>query len=643
MCGIVLLLNKKGGAVPRDALERANAAIRHRGPDEQSAFYFENVGVAFSRLSIVDVNGGRQPIFNESNLVGIFCNGEIYNYHALRARSQADGHQFRTRSDSESILHLYESDPRHFIERLDGMFAFVLLDMAKREVILGRDRLGIKPLFLYDGADWLIVASEIKAILATGLVERRLDRQAIYDSFMFYYIPGRATAFQRISHVPPATILRVTMADGEMVRREYWQPIFPEARQTRLEAAAPYARSLRSTFGEAVGSQTIGDLPVATYLSGGIDSTVTALELRRLRSGAEPVKTYSIKFSDRCYDESPIFSDTVARFGFAGRTLESDSVDTGDFIKALSHLEQPQFSLLDIPMIRLSALAREDGTKVVLSGEGSDELFGGYFQFTLNQIRRALALPIVRGLRGMLLGKVLAHYFSSAHDRRLVGQMLSQNPAATIAGLGTVPAWWVNWQINDRLRQGLFIDSHADSLADGSAMHALCQPLKTDYAGIDDFNKSIYVEMKSRLPNYILARADRNAMANSVELRVPFLANAMVDHVCALPPLLKSFALKEKYILRKAFAGVLPPRLHGRMKFGYNAPLAAFWQTDDQLRDDALSEAALSETALFNPATVALWRAEAAATDDSGRRDSLYGMLTGVLSVQLLHRIFITP
>lgn len=311
------------------------------------------------------------------------------------------------------------------------------------------------------------------------------------------------------------------------------------------------------------------------------------------------------------------------------------------FQHVLYHIEQPQFSFLDIPMIGLSGLVRDDGVKVVLSGEGSDELFGGYFQFTLNQIRRALALRVLGRFRQPLLKAALARYYAAPGDRLMMAEALTQDFSPTIAELGTVPAWFISWQFNERRRQGLFKDAYRASLAEGSPMYDICQPLKTTYAGIDDFNKSIYLEMKSRLPNYILARADRNSMANSVELRVPFLSNSMIDYACSVPPMLKSFALKEKYVLWKAFARDLPPAVRQRMKFGYDAPLADVWQGLDELRDDAMSQSALRETDIFDPNTVAQWLTEAQTTQDARRRNSLYGTLTGVLSVQLLHRAFI--
>ena len=641
MCGILFILDKRGRPVPAAALSRGLRAMAHRGPDDEASFVSGGVALGFRRLSIVDVAGGQQPLFNEDETVALICNGEIYNYRELREELLARGHSFRTHSDCETILHLYEEDPENFVARLDGMFGFVLLDLKRRRAVVARDRVGIKPLLVHDGGGYLIVASEAKAILATGLVPFGLDAQSIYDFFAFSYIPGRRTAFAGIENVPPGERLDMTLDGGAIASRPYWTPEFPPFAGNRFHAVSPFAARLRETFTAAVASHTIGDLPVAAYLSGGIDSTVTALVLQKvLGPEAKRLHTFSIGFADPEFDESPIFRQTIAAAGFQAEVLESPPVDAALFRKVLWHLEQPQSSLLDVPMFALSGLVRDKGLKVILAGEGSDELYGGYFQYTLNQIRRALTLPGVAGLHDFLLPRVLRYYFGAEEDRRVVGEILSRDARPVIERFGTYPAWYPTWQIRMRQREGLFRDEPEDSLGETSAMAAMAAPLKDRYAGIDDFNKSIYLELTTRLPNYILARSDRNSMAHSVELRVPFLANAMIADACAMPPMVKMLALKEKYVLRQAFAKVVPRHVQKRMKFGYNAPALPLWQGRDALRDELMSQDGLRRTGIFAPSTVAAWSKEAAETTDARRRSDLYGRLTSVLSVQLLHDAF---
>lgn len=637
MCGIAFFLDKRSTRISAENLLPALASLSHRGPDDQATFFFENAALGFNRLSIVDVAHGQQPLFNEDERIALVCNGEIYNYKVLRDELVAKGHRFRTNSDCEVILHLYEEDERHFVERLDGMFSFVLIDTNRKRALVARDRLGIKPLFIHDGRDFVILASEIKGLLRSGLVSVGLNPQAIYDFFAFSYIPGSQTAFEAVDNFPPASLMTIDLASGQKALSEYWHPSFPAFAGNRLYAAAPFADSLRKTFREAVASHTIGDLPVGSYLSGGIDSTVTTLVLREALGANADLQTFSIKFADAEFDESQIFQQTVNASGLSSKVLEAPPMDAALFQRVLHQLELPQRSLLDVPMFALSKLVHDNGYKVVLSGEGADELYGGYFVYTLNQIRRALSLPAVAGARSFLLARVIRYYFGEAEDGRALGEILSQDPEPVIDRFGTYPAWYPAWILQSRLREGLFVDKMADSLGEGSAMHGICQSLKSRQAGIDDFNKSIGIEFKTRLPNYILARADRNSMAHSVELRVPFLANGMIENACQMPPMVKMFALKEKYVLRKAFAGILPKQVKKRMKFGYDAPVIAFWQNPDALRDEMMSASGLRRTGLFAEATVSQWRKEASETGDLRRKHDLYGRLTGVLSVQLLH------
>ena len=641
MCGIILVLDKRGAPVRPETIEPAVAALHHRGPDDHATFFFENAALGFARLSIVDVPHGQQPLYNEDRDVVAICNGEIYNYRALRSELIDKGHRFRSNSDCEVLLHLYEEEGERLVERLDGMFGFALIDTRQKRAIVARDRLGIKPLLVHDGPEYLVIASEAKAILATGLVPFRLDGQAVYDFFAFAYIPGERTAFQGIENLPPATVMTIDLGRGGAASsREYWQPEFPPFEGNRLHSIGPSAEALRKTLTGAISSHRIGDLPVGAYLSGGMDSTVTTMLLQQLMGTDGALQTFSIKFPGSELDESAVFERTIATCGFRSQVLDAPAVDAAQFQRVLYHLEQPQTSLLDAPMFALSRLVRDSGFKVVLSGEGSDELFGGYFVYTLNQIRRALAMPAVARFRPLLLGRALRYYIAGEADRRKLGEILSADPSPVVGRFGTYPAWYPTWVMKAQQREGLFEGNFADSLGDGSAMANLCRPLKDRYAGIDEFNKSIYVELRSRLPNYILNRADRNSMAHSVELRVPFLANQMIDFVCALPPMMKMFALKEKYVLRKAFAGLLPRHVRKRTKFGYDAPVAPFWEAKDELRDEMMSPAALKRSGLFREQTVAGWAREAAATADPHRKTDLYRLLTSVLSVQLLHGAF---
>lgn len=622
-------------------LVRARDTMIHRGPDEQALYRKDRIGIGFNRLSIVDEGGGMQPLYNEDRSIAVVCNGEIYNSTDLRPALEKSGHTLSTHSDCEPIAHLYENDPHGYTARLDGMFAYVLADHRRNLVHLGRDRLGIKPLFIYEDARVLVAASEIKAILATGLAPREFDRQAIADYFVFRYVPGIATIFRGISHLPPGAVLEINLNSGSSSIREYWSPEFPEA-ENRLVRVGPHAARLRSAFEQSVNSHTLSDRPVGAYLSGGIDSSVTAAILAKTSAYAQsknPLDVFSIAFPGQPYDESPVFEKTVRDLGFNLHAEAIESVSAEDFKRCLYYLEQPQCQPLDIPMYRLSKLVRASGFKVVLSGEGSDELFGGYSVYGLNQIRRALNLPGLRGFKAAVLPRLMSQMIRYPDDQLVFLKVFTSGDKKIIDRFGTFPVWLPMWMINSMAASRLLADPVQDSLGEGSAIHRLAEPLKGRYSGIDEFNKSIYLELKTRLPNYILARADRNSMANSVELRVPFLSNKMIDTTCSIPTTVKMLGVNEKYVLRKAFRRYIPRHIYKRKKFGYIMEPGKLWAGDPPLIREMMSEAQIKKTGLFNPQTVNSMLAEFRAGADESRVDKLGSILTGVLSIQLLDTV----
>jgi asparagine synthase (glutamine-hydrolysing) len=639
MCGIICVINKNHQPVEKGAVERAISALAHRGPDSSGTFFWENCAVGFTRLSIVDISGGDQPLFNEDRTLALVCNGEIYNFQTLRSELTAKGHQFRSHSDSEVILHLYEEDPENFVRRLDGMFGFVLVDTARKTVIAGRDRVGIKPLHFYEDGKVVLLSSEIKGLFAAEMVSRTLDAQGVYDAFTFAYIPGQGTAFQGVKNILPASVVAFDLASGKSAMREYWEPAFPDASKKGSLLVGPYAAALRKTFREAVASHTIGDVPVASYLSGGIDSTITTAVLSDIVK--ERMSVFSIKFQEKDFDESPVFLDTISRYGFDGHILELSADEGHLFPKVIKQIEQPQFSTLDIPLYRLSGLVREAQTKVVLAGEGADELFGGYGVYTLNQARRALSMPALDSVRAPLLERVLRFFVSLPDEQRMFFRAYTGDLTPVINRFGTYPAWYPLWQLNNQKKEPFFKEKLRDSLSEESFVAQLGRRIKSNYAQINDFDKSIYLELKTRLPNYILHRTDRNSMANSVEARVPYLSNSMIDFSAQIPPLHKMFGLREKYVLRKAFQSVLPRSVYKRRKYAFGAPNDWLWRAQAPAwRDELLSESSLSEVGLFNPKTVAAARSEVAAAASlnvHGRIQSLAAMLTGVLSTQLLY------
>ena len=634
MCGIGFLLKKDGRPVDPAEIERIQTAIAHRGPDSRSSLIHNNFGLGFTRLSIVDMQNGEQPLWNERRTVAVVCNGEIYNYKSLREELLARGHRLNSSSDCEVLPHLYEEDPEDFVSRLDGMFAFLLLDFEARQILLGRDRVGIKPLVTYEDDRVFAAASEAKALFATGAVPRTMNVQGLYDFFCFNYIPGAQTAFVGVKNFPPATIERRTFRGDSSRRREYWAPNYP-ARQNRIVLPGAFSGRLKETFTEAVRSHTIGDLPVGAYLSGGIDSTVISILLKRY--SGEHLRTFSIKFSDPEFDESPVIARTVAQEGFNGSTHEVRGITLEEFRRSVLHNEQPHYSPLNVPLCALAGAVRDAGTKVVLCGEGSDELLGGYFCYTLNQANRALSLPQVAAYKPVLLDRLLRHYFRDPMDIAHYKAVYSQDTSPVTGRFGTYPAWFPFWLYNTRIREGLFAEPWNDSLGADSEMARLSEPLKGKYAGIDEYNKSLYLEFKTRLPNYILQCADRNSMSRGVEARVPFLSNSMIDLLCSIPPILKMVGLKEKFILRKTFSTLVPKHVLKRRKFPYNAPSHFLWANPEAETLHLVSEDRIRDAGIFDPARVSRLLKQSAESPLRSDRDDAQSLLTGVLSCQILH------
>ena len=634
MCGVFILIDPRQQVCREQIIPRVSNVLQHRGPDADASLAFESATLVFRRLSIVDEAGGMQPLTNEDQTLKLICNGEIYNYRELRAALEAQGHQFRTNSDCEVILHLYEQDPVNYVSQLSGMFAFILLDTKRRIVHAARDRIGIKPLVYHAGAGIFAAASEVKALFAAGIAPRELDPQAVRDSLVLNFPPGEQTIFRGIRSLPPGALLELDLADPVPHERRYWSLQFP-ARQPGIPAFAPSIQALHDVLTSSVQTHLIGDRPVAAYLSGGIDSTITSLLLRDHFTDRSLLKTFSIAFPGQECDEAPVFKRTVGALGLTNFVHESQGCNAEAFRSALYYLEQPQSSPMDVPMGELSGLVRRSGVKVVLSGEGSDELLGGYPSFKLNQIRRALDL--VPRFKPFFLPRIFRYYLGRSPQAEAFIREYASDYRPVTEIFGTVPPWYPFWKERDQRMASLFSQSLPSSLGPDSAMAALAAPLKGELAGIDDFNKSLFIEMRGRLPNYILQRTDRNSMRNSVEARVPYLSNEMLDLSRDMPPMVKMFGIKEKHALRKAFEKQVPAHVLARMKFGYQAPLSYLWDGADPLRDEVLSDTRLTEVGLFKPEAVRALRAQASASQEADERSALLGALTAVLSVQLIH------
>ena len=644
MCGIVAIIDKQERKEHKAAISKANLALKHRGPDDNSEIYFENVSLGQTRLSIVDIENGKQPFLNENKSILSILNGEIYNYKEEREKLESKGHILNSKCDGEIIPHLYEENNAEYINLIQGMFAFILLDKERRIVQIVRDRIGIKPLYIYQDERYFIAASEIKAIAATNLVKLQFNHQAIYDCFTFGYPPSFDTIFKNVTALSPATVLTYDLSNNRQNIRTYWDPNFSQ-NQTGFSGITKQINGLKNSIISAVDSHKIGDLPIASYLSGGLDSTIITSLLNKSNQELKSLKAFSIKFKDKDYDESAIFTETVKELNIDSYIQEVDSSDSNLFRDAIFAIEQPQFTPLDVPLLKLSNLVNKTGFKVVMTGDGPDELMGGYIYFALNQIRRALSLKAAASFKNTLLNRVLGFMLKSNYYKSLFFKHYSNDCSQVKKKFGTYPVRYPIWCLASENKENLFRNDleFSNSLSDDSAFFKNCAPLRENLSKIDELDKSIYLDVKYRLPNYILPRTDKLAMANSVEARVPFLDTNVVEKIIRIPSLFKLFGTKEKYALKKAFAEYIPKKVFKNRKFAYGAPHSWIWAKNSEERDDMLSEEMIKKTGIFDyeQVSMSLEFINSNSNSQPEKVNALSSMLTGIYSTQLLYSQFI--
>lgn len=623
MCGICgVAYAEPGRPVDVEMLRAMATVLQHRGPDGEGYHLAPGVGLGFRRLSIIDLQTGDQPISSEDGAVTVVCNGEIYNYVELREQLLAAGHRFRSRSDVEVIVHLYEDLGPACLDRLRGMFGFALWDARRQSLMLARDRMGIKPLHYALTPEGLCFGSELKAILAGGVDGQRVDLRALRDLFVFGFVLGPGTLLEGIRSVLPGHYL--LYRQGVLTDHQYWDLRFPSrGDEGPRRSADEWTAALRDKLTETMRVHLRSDVPVGAWLSGGIDSSLIA-SLAGGLSG-EPVETFSLGFQDPACDELRGWRILTEFAGYEQpnqRALCRDD-DLALFRRALWHCEVPSASGIEIPRLILSE-ATAQRVRVALTGEGADEVFGGYGWYQVDRLLRPLAwLP--RGLRRlMLLGPLIPSRWPGASKIHLAPRRMDLARYRHMVGLyhpETLPE--------------LFSADVRAALAQLPAEDARL----TEPEGFDNwhpFNQLQYCEAKTRLPDHINHVLDRASMACSLETRLPFLDHELVELCSGIPPQLMMRGLQEKYILRRAAQGALPEEIVWRRKRGLRAPFVGWMRAD--LPDavaDRLSARCLREKGYFDPAFVAWMLAEHRA----GRRN--YGrQLMAVLAVQLWDDLF---
>lgn len=636
MCGIAgILCIQTNAPVDAEALARMTGALVHRGPDDEGLFVSPagDCGLGARRLSIIDLAGGHQPLSNadcprrgsKNGACWVVQNGEIYNYRPLRADLEARGHIFRTQSDTEAIVHAYEEWGEGCIERLWGMFALAVWDEDRRRLLLARDRFGKKPLFYAQTGGQLLFASEIKALLRHPMLRPTLDARSLEDMFTVGFVPGPATIWREIHKLLPAHALLASAAGGGISTRCYWDAPYPPAGEEKEVDPQEVAAEVRELLTDAVRLRLQSDVPVGALLSGGLDSTGLVALMQELSGGK--AHTFSIGFADASHDESAYARLGAAHLGTEHHVLQFDRAAFDYLPQVVAALDQPQCFATAVPIWLLYKACREAGFKVILTGEGSDELFAGYPWFRGNRQADPL-MHLPQALRTRLFDPAVPWPFQVSASARRV---LRSNAATPVQ---RYEAWLDVTTAGQRVQ--LFSADFQAQLA-SSERPSLPQLWQTQYeqdvAPLAPLHRDLTLERHLRLPDFINHEVDAMSMAQSVEARVPYLDHRLWELAAGWPPAMKLDPRKpEKWLLRQVYQPFLPEPILQRRKQGLATPHAAWWRQPamPDWAEAALAPDALADSGLFSTQTVAHWRARH--RDDKGDWSAL---LTGVLNTQL--------
>lgn len=640
MCGIA---GFSGAAIPaeqtRGELEAMIHTLEHRGPDGYGYYVAPGVGLAHARLSIIDLVTGDQPIHDSSGDVWTVFNGEIFNYLELRADLIARGHHFYTQSDTEVIVHLYDRYGDRFVDHLNGQFAIALWDAKRRRLVLARDRAGIRPLFHTRARGRIWFASEIKALLATVPERARLDVNGLVETLTYWAPADPDTLFEGVRSLPPGHLLAIE-EDGRETLTCYWDWSFPEQGSAPAFASVEQAtEELRALLVDAVRLQLRADVPVGAYLSGGLDSSGIVAMIRGFTQ--TPVRTFSVAFEDAEFDESEHQQAMVRHLGTDHTTLTCTSAQIGAaFPRLIRHAEAPVLRTAPVPLMLLSQRVREEGYKVVLTGEGADEVFGGYDLFKEAKVRRFWARQPGSKLRPKLLGRLYGYLENSpvrnpGFAESFFGQGLEHIDRPIFAH---VPRWITSQRALNFLSPEL-----RASVGQRDALDWYEQRLPAAIHNWAPLARDQYVEAKSLMAAYLLAaQGDRVAAANSVEGRVPYLDHRVIEFGNRLPPNFKIHGLTEKYLLRRALADLLPADIVERTKQPYRAPDSRSFFIDGRALDyvtDLLSGERIRKAGYFDADRVGRLLDKCRAGKATGFADNQ--AFVGILSTMLLDETFL--
>jgi len=634
MCGLsgVLNVTTESAIVERDLLKMVKM-LHHRGPDGFGTYVDKNIGLGHARLSIIDLSGGMQPIHNEDQSVWVVFNGEIFNYIELRESLVQKGHSFYTHTDTEVIVHLYEEFGEDFVQHLNGQFAIALWDRIQSKLILVRDRIGILPLFYAEKNGRILFASEIKAILPLWGCSPKLNCHAL-DQLMTFWSPvSPETIFKDIYEVSPGQMLSIQ--HGKISKRIYWDWKFPQAGGYRDGSEKQLADELHDVLIDATKIRLRSDVPVGAYLSGGLDSSVLVSIIHHY--GDVPLRTFSIGFEENGYDEGAYQNILIEHLNTKHSRIQCENKHIAEsFLDTIWFAESPILRTAPVPMKRLSGLVHEKNYKVVLTGEGSDEVLGGYDIFKEGKIRQFWARNADSSFRPLLLKRLYPYLDLSkgqAYLKNFFGIELDKPESPFFAH-------YPRWNTTSKIKE--FISQDVQQQLRNDVMEIIGKSLPASISNWHPFNKAQYVEAKSLMAGYLLcSQGDRMLMANSVEGRFPFLDHRVIEFANSIHPKYKMKALNEKYLLKKAFSKYLPSQIIKRYKQPYRAPdIPAFFSGDiPGYVNELLDKQKLLEYGYFDAAKVERLIKKVRSGRAIGYKDNM--ALVGILSTQAWHYHFI--
>jgi len=636
MCGIVGTIDWSGEHPPDvGQLGQMLGMIRHRGPDEAGVYVDACAGLGNVRLSVIDLSTGQQPITNEDGTLWIVCNGEVYNYPELRAELETRGHRFTTQSDTEVVLHLYEELGPACLERLNGQFALAIWNVLRRTLFLARDRVGICPLYYVEFPQGLVFGSEMKALFVGPRIQPHLDPYALAQVFSLWAPLAPRSTFAGVRELSPGCYA-IADETGCRVSR-YWRLPFPEAGEELRISKAEAAERLHELLSDAVRLCLRADVPVGSYLSGGLDSTFIAALIRE--HSPDMLSTFSVAFEDPSFDERVYQELAVAALGTTHHRAECRTDDIGViFPEIVWHAEVPLIRTAPAPMAMLSRLVHNLGIKVVMTGEGADEFIGGYNIYKEDKVRRFWARDPESAWRRLPLRRLYPYVGGlgregDAYLAAFFGQGLTETGSPGYSHR-------VRWRNTARLQRFFSEDLQSD-LAGYDATQELLASLDGVLEGLSPLAQAQTIEATTFMSEYLLtSQGDRMMAANSVEGRFPFLDHRVIEFCNALPPHYKLHGLQEKHILKRSAESLVPNAILRRHKQPYRAPIhcAFFGQPLDYV-DALLAPEAVTAAGIWNPQAVDRLRRKATAGGAVSELDDM--ALVGMLSTQLLYATFV--